>query len=163
MSPSRPTDPEHGSGEFAPQQRQPLSQRTYDSVLDQRIAAAQADGMFDNLPGAGKPQRFEDDSSIPEEDRVGYRILKNAGFAPPWIELQKTIREEQAKLEAWLAHANRRWSHITTREQERLCDDWNEQIVKLNRLIVHYNLAAPKAAGQLPTLRLPEELPRLGK
>ncbi len=163
MSASRPTDPEHDADEAAPQQRQPLTQRTYYTVLDQRIAAAQADGMFDNLPGAGKPQRFEDDSMVPEEDRVGYRILKNAGYAPPWIELQKTIREEQAKLEAWLAQANRRWSRITTREQERLCDEWQEQIVKLNRLIIHYNLAAPKAAGQLPTLRLSEELSRLGK
>lgn len=162
MSASRPTDPDHDASASDPQQRQPLTQRTYYSVLDQRIAAAQADGMFDNLPGAGKPQRFEDDSMVPEEDRVGYRILKNAGYAPAWIELQKTIREERAKLEQWLGHANRRWSRISTREQERLSDEWQERLVKLNRLIVHYNLAAPKAAGQLPTLLLPDELPRLG-
>ncbi len=45
---------------------------------------------FDDLPGAGQPLDLTDDALVPEELRVAYRILKNAGFVPPEVE---TINE----------------------------------------------------------------------
>ncbi|HZG66894.1 MAG TPA: DUF1992 domain-containing protein [Herpetosiphonaceae bacterium] len=164
MSASRPNEPDHDAEHPAPapMPRQPLNQRTYHSLVDQRIAAAHADGAFDNLPGAGRPLQFEDDSLVPEEERVGYRLLKNAGFAPPWIEMQKTIRAEQSKLESWRKHVNSRWSRLGAREQQRLQDEHQERIQELNRLILHYNLIVPPAAGQMSMLRLTEELAYLG-
>jgi hypothetical protein len=162
MSESRPTEPDHEAEQPAPTPRRPLTQQSYYTVLDQRIAAAQADGMFDNLPGAGKPFQFDDDTLVPEEDRAGYRILKNAGFAPAWIELQKDIRAEQSKLASWREHASRRWARCGAGERQRLRDEHEKRIRELNRLILHYNLIVPPAAGQLPLLRLDEELARLG-
>ena len=38
--------------------------------------------MFDRLPGAGKPLELEDDSHIPEDLRMAYKLLKNAGYVP---------------------------------------------------------------------------------
>ena len=55
-------------------------------IAEQRIAEAIENGDFDNLPGAGKPLELDDDSLVPEELRLAYRILKNAGFVPPEIE-----------------------------------------------------------------------------
>ena len=162
MSASRPDDHDHDAEQPAPQTRQPLNQTTYHTIIDQRIAAAQAEGVFDNLPGAGKPFQFEDDSMVPDEERVGYRILKNAGFAPGWIELQKTIRAEQSKLESWRAHANNRWPRLGARERERLHEEHHKRIQELNRLILHYNLTAPGAVAHMSLLRLPEESARLG-
>jgi len=72
-----------------------------DSVVEQRIAQAIADGVFDHLPGAGKPLDLEDDRMVPEELRVAYRILKNAGFIPPEVEQ----RREVADLAVLLRHA----------------------------------------------------------
>ena len=162
MSTSRPTNPEDKDDQRLPDARHPLTQRTYRSILEQRMAAAQAEGLFDNLPGAGKPQQLDDDSMVPEEDRMGYRILKNAGFAPPWIELQKTIQADRREIDTWLARANGRWARLGAREQARLRDEYRERLTKLNRLILHYNLVVPGAVGQLPTLQLGEELARLG-
>src|SRR4051794_34304047 len=160
MSTSR--SPEQDDEQQAAQPRQRLSQRTFHSILEQRIAAAEAEGLFENLPGAGRPLQLDDDSMVPEEDRVGYRLLKGSGFAPPWIELQKQILADQAKLEAWLKRANQHWAHTPPARQARLRSEYHEQLVALNRLILHYNLSIPRGVGQLPTPRLQDELKRLG-
>src|SRR5688572_32819466 len=52
-----------------------------DFIAEQRIAEAIANGDFDDLPGSGKPLELDDDALIPEELRLAYRILKNAGYA----------------------------------------------------------------------------------
>ena len=60
-------------------------------LVEQRIQAAQKNGDFDNLEGAGKPIAYEDDSGVPEDLRMAYKMLKNADFAPPEIELKNQI------------------------------------------------------------------------
>jgi len=54
-----------------------------DALVERRIEAAIARGEFDSLPGAGKPLALDDDPLVPEELRVAYRLLKNAGYVPP--------------------------------------------------------------------------------
>ncbi|HEY5973716.1 MAG TPA: DnaJ family domain-containing protein [Geobacteraceae bacterium] len=61
------------------------------TVAEQKIREAMARGEFDNLPGAGKPLVMEDYSGIPEELRMAYKVLKNAGCVPPEVELRKEI------------------------------------------------------------------------
>lgn len=63
-----------------------------DALVEQRIAAAAARGEFDDLPGAGAPLDLDDDLLVPEEVRVANRILKNAGFVPPAVELLRSLR-----------------------------------------------------------------------
>jgi len=60
-------------------------------LVEQRIQAAQKNGEFDDLKGSGKPIEYEDDSGIPEDLRMAYKMLKNADCAPPEIELKKQI------------------------------------------------------------------------
>jgi hypothetical protein len=60
-------------------------------IAEEKIRGAMARGEFDNLPGAGKPLALEDDSMVPGELRVAYKILKNAGCLPPELELRKEI------------------------------------------------------------------------
>ena len=60
-------------------------------LAERKILEAMRRGEFDNLPGAGKPLRMEDDSMVPAELRAAYRILKNAGCLPPELELRKEI------------------------------------------------------------------------
>lgn len=61
-------------------------------IAEQRIAEAQKTGAFDNLPGQGKPLDMEDDSHIPAELRMAYKIMKNAGYLPPEIEDRKEMQ-----------------------------------------------------------------------
>jgi 2-succinyl-5-enolpyruvyl-6-hydroxy-3-cyclohexene-1-carboxylate synthase len=54
-------------------------------------------GIFENLPGAGKPLDLEEYFNTPEEMRVAYSILKNANCAPVEVELMKEVsRLEEA-------------------------------------------------------------------
>jgi len=64
-------------------------------IVEERIREAQQEGAFDNLPGKGKPLELEDLSSVPEDLRMAYHILKNARVLPPEAELQKEIHTLQ--------------------------------------------------------------------
>ncbi len=69
-----------------------------DRLAEARIEEAREAGAFDDLPGAGRPLALEDDALVPESLRVGYRLLKNAGFLPPELQLQREIRDAEALL-----------------------------------------------------------------
>ncbi|QLA14693.1 DUF1992 domain-containing protein [Desulfolutivibrio sulfoxidireducens] len=60
-------------------------------IAERRIEEAMARGEFENLEGAGKPLVFEDDSMVPEDLRMAYKILRNSGFVPPEILEEKEI------------------------------------------------------------------------
>ena len=65
----------------------------FDLIAEQKIAEAIARGELDNLPGAGRPLDLDDDALIPEELRLAYRILKNAGYLPPELETLNEIAQ----------------------------------------------------------------------
>ena len=60
-------------------------------IAERRIIEAQRQGAFDDLPGRGKPLTTEDFSAVPEELRMAYKLLKNAGYLPPELQLQQEI------------------------------------------------------------------------
>jgi len=64
-----------------------------DFLAERKIAEAVSRGEFDDLPGAGRPLDLADDALVPEELRLAYRILKNAGFVPPEVEALNEIAE----------------------------------------------------------------------
>ena len=61
------------------------------AIAERKIREAMERGEFSGLPGAGKPLNLDDDSMVPGELRVAYRILRNAGLVPPELELRKEI------------------------------------------------------------------------
>ena len=73
--------------------------RCFQKIAERRIKEAIEDGLLDNLPGAGKPLALGDDSHLPEDLRLAYKILKNAGFVPPEIALRKEIARTEDLLE----------------------------------------------------------------
>ena len=71
----------------------------FQKIVEKRIKEAQDRGDFDDLPGRGHPIYFEDDSHIPEDLRLAYKILKNADCVPPELQLRKEIRQMEDMLE----------------------------------------------------------------
>src|SRR6185295_14248532 len=66
----------------------------WESLVERKIREAMEQGEFDDLPGKGQPV---DTSENPFEDpelRMAHRMLRNAGFAPAWIEERKDIQAE---------------------------------------------------------------------
>jgi len=63
----------------------------FSRIAEQRIREAIENGEFDNLEGQGKPVVFEDETWIPEDLRMAYRFLKNAGCIPPELEARNEV------------------------------------------------------------------------
>ena len=60
-------------------------------IVEERIQEAQKEGVFDNLPGKGKPLKLDDDSSVPEDLRLTFKVLKNSNCLPIEMEMRKDI------------------------------------------------------------------------
>ena len=71
----------------------------FEKIVEDRIRKAQKEGSFDNLKGSFKPLEFEEYNG-PDELRLAHKILKNAGFLPPEIELRKKISHVEELLNA---------------------------------------------------------------
>ncbi|MDD9150363.1 MULTISPECIES: DnaJ family domain-containing protein [unclassified Sporolactobacillus] len=62
-----------------------------DILAEEKIQEGLKSGAFDNLEGQGRPLKYEDLSAVPEDLRVGYKMLKNAGYLPEELQLRKEI------------------------------------------------------------------------
>ena len=60
-------------------------------IAERRILEAMENGEFNNLEGEGKPLNLYDDLWVPEDLRIAYHILKNAGCTPPELEARKEV------------------------------------------------------------------------
>lgn len=128
----------------------------WESLIDQKIREAMEQGEFDDLPGKGKPV---DPSENPFEDpemRLAHRMLRNAGFAPPWIEERKDIdsefeiaRNQLSQVWTVLQNAigtdNERGARV---RWEKTLTSFRKHAAELNRRIVAWNLKVPAAGFQ---------------
>lgn len=94
----------------------------FDKIVEERIRAAQRRGDFENLEGSGKPLVLSDESNIPEDLRLAYKVLKNAEMMPPELELKKEV----LRTEDLLAQMP------DTAEKYRLLNKLNFMIMRLN-------------------------------
>jgi hypothetical protein len=94
----------------------------FERIVEERIKMAQYQGMFEGLPGAGKPLDLSDDRHVPEDLRLAYKILKNADCIPPEIEMRKEIRRTEDLLAGMK----------DTAERYRVLKKLNFMIMKLN-------------------------------
>ncbi|HEX2911267.1 MAG TPA: DUF1992 domain-containing protein [Chloroflexia bacterium] len=83
--------------EFAkPQKPLPMP---FERWIDRLIHKAEAEGKFDNLANHGKPLKLEEENPYVEEDmRLAYKIMGNAGFSPPWVDMEKEVNAEIERL-----------------------------------------------------------------
>jgi len=65
----------------------------FDKLVEAAIKEAQERGEFDNLPGKGKPIDLTAYFETPEDIRVAYSVLKNAGMTSLEVDLLKEIAE----------------------------------------------------------------------
>ncbi|MEH7096178.1 DnaJ family domain-containing protein [Neobacillus vireti] len=93
-------------------------------LSEDRIKKAYQDGEFDSLPGLGKPMQLEDLSGIPEDLRMAYKIMKNAGYT----EDDRRIRQEMMNIEDLLKKCDEN-------ERENLQRKLNEKLLRFNQLM----------------------------
>jgi hypothetical protein len=95
-------------------------------LAENRIKEAMEAGEFDDLRGKGQPLNLEEDSHIPPELRMAYKILKNADCLPPEL----TLRQEVVQLQDLVA--------AMPDEAEKL-----KQMRRLNFLIMKLDMMRP--------------------
>jgi hypothetical protein len=127
-----------------------------ESLIDRQIREAHEAGAFDNLPHHGQPLPLVDDSAAGEW-ALAFRMLKNANFAPPWIETDKEVRALFARRDAVLARAPR--SSGIGRPRDRA--EVTQIVHDANAAILRLNLEAPTLSQQRPALDLDAELAAL--
>jgi len=112
----------------------------FEKLVEQRIRAAQRKGEFENLPGSGKPIDFGDESHVPEDLRMAYKMLKNADCVPPEIEIKNQILKTEDLL----------GSMKDSQEKYKAIKKLNYLIMKLNCLRDRsISLEEPQYSGRI--------------
>jgi len=115
----------------------------FEVIAERRIEEAMARGEFDNLSCRGKPIPPDDLIMVPEELRMAYKILKNAGIVPEEVELRKSIyslnellracvdEEEKKQLRLKITEKQLRYNIIMeSRGLKRLDSQYEEKIME---------------------------------
>ena len=64
----------------------------FSRIAEDKIKEAIKNGEFDNLPGMGKPLNLKDDlPGMSADMKMGYRMLKNAGYISDQVDLRKEM------------------------------------------------------------------------
>ena len=129
---------------------------TWESLVERQIREAMEGGAFDELPHRGRSLPVEDDSAAGER-ALGFRVLRNAGIAPPWIEADKEVRSLLAKRDALLAQAHRAGPLV----RPRLRRDFERLVDRVNLAIARLNAEAPTDRQQRRLLDREVECARL--
>ncbi|EHB67223.1 DnaJ family domain-containing protein [Paenibacillus lactis] len=110
----------------------------FSRLAEQKIEEAVRNGELDNLPMAGKKLPVDDLSHIPEDLRMSYRIMKNAGYVPEEV----SLRKECIRLYDLLNAAQH------DGEQEQLRRKLNEKQLRLQMLLEQRGLGSSGAFMQ---------------
>ena len=131
--------------------------RSWESLIDRQIREAMDEGKFDDLPHQGAPLP-NDENPHAREWGLAFHMLKNAGYAPPWIEADKEVRELLQRRDALLARAARVAPTASARRRDRAALE--KLVLETNAAILRLNSEAPGPRQQRRSLVLADELAR---
>ena len=148
--------------------------------VNKQIEEAMERGEFSDLPGKGEPLRLDTNPFLTPQARMANRLLKENGFTPRWVELEKEIKQEKAQLESVLINLKARRGRLAviiqqyphrrevisrTFEQERArgITQYSEKLKNLNRKIQRVNLLMPTRNRQYALINRTEALTHFQK
>lgn len=148
---------------------------SYLSPVEHAIRQAMKDGLFDNLPGEGKPLNLNGDydPNTPEDQRMAYKIMQDNKIAPDWMMMRATLDQQQSRIRRELNKGFRAYQNTlrdadrhgdigkrsrANRTWERLLVMFQDAIDQYNAYVLTYNLKVPPGLTQLPIMSLSREL-----
>ena len=129
---------------------------SWESLIDRQIREAMEEGSFDNLPHRGEPLP-NDENPHAAEWGLAFHVLKNAGYAPPWIEADKQVRELLARRDALIARAAK-GSPRSEIGRRRDIEVLQKLVKETNAAIARLNSEAPSYRQQRRMLNLADEI-----
>lgn len=160
------TDRDGASGVANLDRRRRAPGIAYSTWLDDVIRDAEAAGMFDNLAGQGKPLLLEDPAEALDEWWLAHRMLKQAGYAPRWIELRKEVADLRPAVVAARDAYREAAARLDPRDPEtehtlaRLKDRFVALASEVNEKVEEHNLLRPWQIDELA--RFPLDVARRG-
>ncbi len=141
------------------------------NLIDDLIEEGREQGVFDNLPGKGKPLNLKRSLFAPEKE-LAHGLLKQNDLKPAWIMARSDL---MAQIDSLRTDIKRKWNlyereyRLAQGEGQRsalviawddACLKWTETITKLNQQINTFNLKRPSENLELFKLSLDNELER---
>ncbi len=133
---------------------------TWESLVERQLREAMAEGKFDELPHQGERLPLVDDTAAGDW-AMAYRMLRNAGAAPPWIEADKEVRRLLERRDAIFARAARSAVRDRPPHTGAIGPPWSRWSLEINAAIASLNAEAPTDRQHRRPLDLAEELARL--
>ncbi|HEY6118973.1 MAG TPA: DUF1992 domain-containing protein [Pyrinomonadaceae bacterium] len=133
-----------------------------EKLVEKKIREAMEKGEFDNLPGKGKPVDLTENPFENPDLRMVHRLLKNAGFAPAFIEERKSIETDLERWRQTLLRARTLYTDVSkVGEWNRVKNEFREAVCELNDRIRLYNLKTPASAFQRSHVDAEGEIARI--
>ncbi len=163
------SDPEQSAESQA--ERRYRMRHEWANLIEDLIADGREKGAFDNLPGKGKPLKLQKNPYAPELE-LAHTLLKDNELVPAWIGDRNSLLQQIQKLRddikrGW-QQSKREFDLIPARRDTvsirwyDACQEWDKNIVELNKHIVSYNLKRPSENLEIYQLNLERELTRIG-
>lgn len=148
------------------------------SLIERRIQEAQEEGKFRNLPNEGRRLDLTDNPFEDPEMRMAYKVLSNAGYPLPWMDLMKEVDAGVAVAEhVWedyRVHRKRQMSSIHRGSVERFAEtvaaidnDRNRALTRLtkrwedlNGKILRLNVEVPSDSLRRVPIRIERQRDR---
>ena len=143
----------------------------WSNLIDDLIEEGRKQGVFDDLPGEGKPLKLEG-NPYSRATELAHNLLKHNDLRPAWITNRNSLLEQIKALRkeiqrAWERH-EREHRYVRAEGQrgalarswDEACRNWETQIADLNKQIDSFNLKRPSANLEMFKLTLKKELER---
>jgi DnaJ family protein C protein 28 len=136
----------------------------WQSWIEEQILDAQERGEFDDLPGKGRPLELVS-NPYAQGQELAFKILKDSGHAPDWLEQDKAIRGRLERARAVLAR-RREWctdrlTELSARsgswaeaERDRVLRSWDKAIAEFEDEVEAINCETADLNLRVPALRL---------
>lgn len=130
------------------------------NAIEAAIQKAIRGGIFDNLPGKGKPLKLEQNPHENPDWSLAFRLLRENDFTLPWIADRQEIEAELMDARRVLA---RHWERANTDPEnvpdwEQAKENFRKKVKHLNRRIRDYNLNVPATNLQRPGVNAETEI-----
>jgi hypothetical protein len=145
----------------------------WQSEIDRQLEKMMDEGGFKNLPGEGKPLNLGDETYVPDEMRMAYRILAQNDMAPDWILMGKDVEQSAQKLRSSiathlriyrdaLAHAEKSGSVAYRQNADGVWESAKRSLAVLvkehNNMVLSFNLKVPKGIAHQAMFDLDKEI-----
>lgn len=115
------------------------------SLIDMLLDEAKKRGIYQPNQSSNRVLNLDDDTLVPPEDRVGYRLLKSNGFAPPFIEERTQLLHDHAQIRQERDQLLQVWPTLTKERQIERRALLRHTYIDVWRRTLDFNLQAPLA------------------